>query len=122
MILRPLFLVIHFIGVFMIFLSLGGVILRSINGLGREHNFRVPVTVTHGIGLVLAFVGGFGMLHSMHLPNLFPGWIVGKIVIWIGFGGLMTLALRKPGMARSLWWGMLIMGTCAAMLGAFKPF
>lgn len=57
--------VIHLLGVLMVFLSLGGITMHSINGGGRDHSWRKPVAITHGIGLLLALVGGFCKISSL---------------------------------------------------------
>ena len=48
---------IHLLGVFMVLMALGGVILHHILGGARQHAWRKPVAITHGIGLLLVLLG-----------------------------------------------------------------
>lgn len=113
--------VVHFLGIFMLFLSLGGVIMRAINGLDRTHGWRKQAAITHGIGMVLALVGGFGLLVKLGIKGV-PGWAWGKLFVWVLFGGMIALAGRKPRTGKLLWWSMLLLGVVAAWLARVKPF
>ncbi len=53
MISYSIYKIVHHLDVMIVFFSLGGVIMHAINGVGREHFWRQPVAVTHGIGLLL---------------------------------------------------------------------
>ncbi|HZX60505.1 MAG TPA: hypothetical protein VFF51_02025, partial [Candidatus Methylomirabilis sp.] len=78
---------IHLVGVFMILMALGGLLLHSITGGTQEHSWRRPVAITHGVGLLLVLLGGFGMLARIGIYWSWPGWVTGKIIIWLLFGG-----------------------------------
>ena len=84
----------HLLGVLMIFVALGGLILQQIQATTREQIWRKPVAITHGIGMVLALVGGFGMLARLGIFWPWPGWVLGKIIIWL------VLGPRRPDWAR----------------------
>ena len=47
---------------------------------------------------------------------------VGKLLIWLAFGGLLAMANRKPEMATQLLFIVIILGTVAAYLAVMKPF
>jgi hypothetical protein len=112
----------HLIGVFMLFIAVGGLIVHQI-GVGiREHPWRRTMVITHGIGMVLVLVGGFGMLARLGIFWPWPGWVVGKIVIWLIFGGLIAVLGRSPTLAKPLWWIAIVLGTLAAYLALNKPF
>ncbi len=53
--------VIHLLDVLMVFLALGGVTMHFINGGGKDHSWRKPIAITHGLGLLRALVGGLGL-------------------------------------------------------------
>jgi uncharacterized membrane protein SirB2 len=111
----------HFLGILMTFLSLGGVILFVMNGGTKEQlSHRKLAGIMHGIGLVLILLGGFGMLAKINLQGRF-GWLVLKILIWIALGGISGLAYNKPDAAKSLWFGVIILGLLAVALVVFKP-
>ena len=112
----------HLIGVFMILVALGRVILQQINAATREQVWRKPVAVTHGIGMVLVLVSGFGMLARGGIFWPWPGWIIGKIIIWLVFGVLIAVIGRTPALAKPLWWSTIALGAIAAYLALNKPF
>jgi uncharacterized membrane protein SirB2 len=114
----------HLLGVFMILVALGGLILQQIQATTREPVWRKPVAITHGIGMVLALVGGFGMLARPELSIFWPwpGWVIGKIIIWLVFGILTALIGRAPSLAKPLWWITIALGAIAAYLALNKPF
>jgi hypothetical protein len=112
----------HLIGVFMILVALGGFIVQQRQSTTPERVWRRPIAITHGIGMVLALVGGFGMLARLGIFWPWPGWVVGKIVIWLVFGILVALIGRTPALAKPLWWSTIALGAIAAYLALNKPF
>jgi hypothetical protein len=114
----------HLLGVFMILVALGGFILQQMQFTTREPVWRKPVAITHGIGMVLALVGGFGMLARPELGIIWPwpGWVIGKITIWLVFGVLIALIGRAPTLAKPLWWTTIALAAIAAYLALNKPF
>lgn len=123
MISYPVYKVVHLVGVLMVFLSLGGVATHAINGGTKNHSWRKPVAATHGIGLVLSLVGGFGLLARLGIvQGGLPGWIWAKLVIWVFFAILVGVLVRKPTIAKPLWLVMITLGGLAAYLAGSKPF
>jgi hypothetical protein len=115
--------VIHLLGVLMIVLSLGAVLQHAISGGTRATNpWRKIIGITHGVGLVLVLVAGFGLLARLGLSWPFPGWVIAKLLIWLILGGLTALAARSPASSKGLWWVVLILGGVAAWLAGSKPF
>jgi hypothetical protein len=112
----------HLLGVLMIFVALGGLILQQIQATTRVQVWRKPVAITHGIGMVLALVGGFGMLARLRISWPWPGWVLGKIIIWLVLGVLVALVGRAPALAKWLWWITIALGAIAAYLALNKPF
>jgi hypothetical protein len=112
----------HLLGVLMIFVALGGLILQQIQATTREQVWRKSVAITHGIGMVLALVGGFGMLERLRISWPWPGWVLGKIIIWLVLGVLVALVGRAPALAKWLWWITIALGAIAAYLALNKPF
>jgi hypothetical protein len=112
--------ILHLLGLSMVMLSLGGVVMHVINGGSKADNrFRVGAIVTHGIGLVLLLVAGFGMLHKLGVPHDAP-WVLGKLAIWVVMGGVVAVAYRKPQLARALWVAIPALVVVAAALVIFK--
>lgn len=114
--------IIHLLGILTVFLSLGGMILHVINGGGRDHRWRNPVLITHGTGILLALLGGFGLLARIGIHWPWPGWVATKFAIWLILGALPAIVIRKSSWAKSFWWGSLILGGTAAYLASQKPF
>lgn len=112
---------IHLIGVFMVLMALGGLLLHQINGGSQDHAWRKPVAFTHGVGIALILVSGFGMIARLGIDFPWPGWVFGKITIWIIFGAVVAVIFRKPGLVKSLWWGLIALGGLAAYLALNKP-
>ena len=115
--------IMHLAGVMMIFLSLGGVITNSVNGGALKKNWRKPVSITNGLGLLLSLVGGFVLLARIGvIHGSLPGWAIAKLVIWLLFGAMICLVNRLPGIAKPLWALTLVLGAAAAYLAGNKPF
>lgn len=113
----------HILGVLVLFLALGGVTLHAVNGGGRDTATRRRLALaTHGIGLFIILLGGFGMLARLGINTGFPGWIWGKLAIWVLLGGLVMLPYRVPALARPLWLIVPLLGTIAAYFALYKPF
>lgn len=122
MISYQLYKLVHFLGIFMLLVSIGGLLLHRISGGTGQHPWRRQAMITHGVGLFLVLLGGFGMLARMGLVSGLPGWIYGKLVIWLVLGVLVVVIRFKPAMARGLWWGTVGLGVGAAYLAINKPF
>jgi hypothetical protein len=109
--------VIHLTGVILVFLSFGALIVRA--GETGADTARRRAAATHGIGLLLIFISGFGMLSKLGLG--FPPWAIVKIVIWLALGGMVVLLRKFPGKS-NLWWLVVpLLGLLAAYLGVYKP-
>lgn len=112
----------HFAGVFMTLFAIAGVLIHAMNGGTKASNsFRKGVMITHGTGLSLVFVSGFGLLAKLGMTSGFPLWVLGKILIWLTFGGIVAMVYKKPQTARSLWTFLIMLAVVAAFLGGFKP-
>jgi hypothetical protein len=112
--------IIHLLGLSMVVMSLGGIMLFAINGGQKVSNsFRKGVMITHGVGLVLLLVAGFGMLARLQIHS-FPGWVVGKVIIWLALGAFVGFAY-KQNLARKLWVVVPLLVVVAAALAIVKP-
>lgn len=113
--------VMHLIGMFTLFMAYGALLLNALGGKGKEGlASKKLVMISHGVGLLLILVGGFGLLARTKVG--WPDWVMGKMIIWLFLGGLLALVLRKPALAKPLWFGVLSLGGIAAYLAVFKPF
>ncbi len=106
---------IHLTGVITLLTSMGGLCFHLLSG-GTRDNFKARkfFGATHGIGLVISLVGGFGLLARLETSAL-EGWVIAKLCIWIFFGGYSALMYRTSKFAKYHW--AVIVGL--AMLAAF---
>jgi len=109
----------HLLGVFMILTSMGGLAVSGALGT-PDRRWRKLAGMTNGIGLLLALVGGFGLLARLQLG--WPGWIFLKLLIWLAFGMATAVANRVPKAAGTLWWASIALAGVAAYLANYKPF
>lgn len=111
----------HLVGILMTFLSIGAYFIGG-HSVGKKFLGKRLAGTTHGLGLALALVGGFGLIARLGLTSPIPGWIYGKFLIWVFLGGIITLAVRKPRWFNSLWALAIVAGIVAAYLALYKPF
>ena len=114
--------VLHLVGVFTVIMSLGGMCLHVASGGTREFSGRKLAAITHGIGLLITLVAGFGLLAKLGLMAALPGWAIAKLVIWLILGGLPALIYRQAKLAKLFWILILAFGAINAYLAIYKPF
>ncbi|MBM9500629.1 hypothetical protein JWG44_10260 [Leptospira sp. 201903071] len=113
---------IHIFGILLLFTALGGVTMHVLNGGNKEFSNRKFVGITHGIGLFLILLGGFGMLARLGILWPWPGWVIAKFAIWLAFGGLLTTVYKKPSLAKVFWFGFPLLGLLVSYVVLYKPF
>ena len=122
---------IHFFGIFLLLTSLGGAVMRgmmgtvsttalSTDGGASDRRMRRLVALSHGIAMLLILTGGFGMLARLDIGM--PGWVFGKLAVWLALGAMLALARRMVGAARALWLAVPVLALIAAWLAYTKPF
>lgn len=103
---------IHYVGIIILMMSFGSMLMQ----------YTKKAAMSHGIGLLLILVSGFGMQARMDLG--FPTWLIVKLVIWLLFGACIVLIKRKV-VSGAVAWGLIItLGALAAYIASFKmlPF
>jgi hypothetical protein len=112
--------VLHVLGLSLVVLSLGGVIHHVINGGTKQSDaFRKGTMITHGVGLLLLVVAGFGMLAKMGIYSP-PVWVMGKIGIWLALGAFVAIAYKKVSLARKFWFAVPALVVIATFLAIYK--
>ncbi len=117
-----LYKVFHILGLLLVFTALGGMTLHVLSGGSKENlgNARKFAGMSHGIGLILLLVSGFGML--ARLGAGMEGWVIAKVVIWLFFGASTAVIWRKPDFSKALWFFFPLLGAVAGYLALYKPF
>ena len=111
--------VLHLIGIIMLFLSIGGAIIRAAADQKNEKLERF-VLINHGVSLLIIVIAGFGLLAKLGM--IFTGWVVVKIIIWVLMGALI-MPIKKAPDKKSVWWfTALVLGAIAAFMAIYKPF
>ena len=98
----------------MIFMGYGALLARSLIR-SNDASVRKLGSVTSGIGLLLVFVAGFGMISKIGYSFTAP-WLIVKILVWLALGGIIVLINRKPNLAKKLWWSILGLGSLAVIM------
>jgi len=112
--------ILHIFGLSLVLVSLGGIILHVINGGTKGSNtFRKGAMITHGVGLLVLLVAGFGMLARLGIHAL-PGWVIGKLVIWLLLGAMVAFAYKSQALAKKLWLAVPALVVVASYLAIYK--
>ncbi len=101
----------HLSGILMTFLGYGALIGLAITKSANPQLKKLGA-ITSGIGLLLVFVAGFGLIAKLGY-SYSSGWILLKLTIWLLIGSLIALINRKPEWAKALWWITLVLGAIA---------
>jgi hypothetical protein len=115
---------VHLLGIFTLLVALAGMAAHAAGGRPKAENrsYR-SLLAAHGVGALLALVGGFGLLArtgAMQGIGL-PGWAWAKLALWLVLGGLIALPYRRPTMARGLLFVLPLFGLLGAWLANYKP-
>jgi hypothetical protein len=98
----------------MVFLGYGALLARSM--LAPENvSVRKLGSITSGIGLLVIFVAGFGLISKLG-HSFTDTWVLVKFVIWLVLGGLIVLINRKPHLAMVLWCLLIALAATAAIM------
>lgn len=122
---REFYEILHIVGIAMLFLAIGGVAVHAANGGSKAGSSTRPlVSTVHGVGSLLVLVGGFGMLARIGFQHAggFPGWLIGKMVIWLVLSAIALMPYRRPELARPFLFLLPLLAGTAAYLALYKPF
>jgi uncharacterized membrane protein SirB2 len=117
-----LYKLLHVAGLILLFLSLGGMSLHTLNGGTKDNNTsRKLLAITHGVALLLMLVAGFGLLARLGFATAWPLWVWPKLAIWLALGAASAFVYRKPALARILWFLLPLIGIIGAAVAIYKP-
>lgn len=114
--------ILHMLGLMLTFFGFGGLLVAAYARAELKKSARIMGFITHGIGLLLILVSGFGMAARLGMIAGLPGWVQAKIGVWVLLGIGISLVKRKGYIGwpiAILLWGL---GTSAAILAITKPF
>lgn len=81
---------------------------------------RKRVMMISGIASLLALVGGFGLQAKLAIG--WPGWIIVKLVCWLGLSALAGFGYRRRGAAGTLAVVALALVLVAIVMVYTRPF
>jgi hypothetical protein len=116
---------IHFLGIILLFMALGGAALHVMNGGTKATNgSRKIVAISHGVALFLILLGGMGLMKWKGISHAgpYPVWLYPKVLIWLLMGGITALIWRKPGLGNAYWLLIPVLGAVAVFFATMKPF
>jgi hypothetical protein len=73
-----------------------------------------------GIASLLALIAGFGLQAKLSVG--FPGWLIVKIVCWLGLSALTGIGYRRRGAAGALALVAIVLVFVAVLMVYLKPF
>ena len=108
-----LYNLLHILGIVLVFMSLGALAFHGANGGTKKTNqVRGLVMASHGVGLLLILVAGFGML--ARIGGGMPGWLHPKLLIWVLIGAAPALLNRKPEWGKGMWIALPLLAAVSA--------
>jgi hypothetical protein len=116
---------VHLFSIFLLMALIGGTSLHAANGGSKADNSAQRlVSSLHGLALLLILLTGFGMLARLGIQHnwIFPGWVWGKLIIWLAIGATAMLPYRKPQLAKLFLLLVPLLAAVAAGFALFKPF
>ena len=106
------------------FCGLGGLIILSVLGATKDQpRLRKILISMHGLGLLVILVGGFGLMARKGIGHGggWPGWLYGKLGIWVLFGALVAV-VKRAGDKATMWLVLVpLLGATAAWLAVNQP-
>jgi hypothetical protein len=81
---------------------------------------RKRVLMITGTAALLVLISGFGMLERLHLG--FPGWIVVKLVCWLGLAAIAGIAYRRRQLADLIMIIAFVLAITAVTMVYVRPF
>ena len=103
----------------MLFMGYGALLARSMVRNDSKELKRLG-SITSGIGLVLIFIAGFGLMAKLY-NNSFQSWMLIKIVIWLVLGGIIELINRSPCTRQTPLVGDYRNGRTLDLYGLYRP-
>ncbi len=81
---------------------------------------RKKTMIITGISSLIALIAGFGL--QAKVVGGFPGWLIVKIVCWLGLSALAGFGYRRRGAAGTLALVAIVLVVVAVVMVYAKPF
>ena len=115
--------VLHLAGIFMVISAVGAHLLNGFMGGSKQFAGKKFVGMLHGLGLLIAFVAGFGLMARLGIfGSGWPVWIALKMVVWLFLGVVILIPRYKPSWTKAVWLAVIAAGTFAVYLARYKPY
>ena len=114
--------ILHFSGLFLMLTSLGAIASHRLQG-GNKTNFknRKFFSMLHGIGLLVSFVAGFGLMARAGY-SFSSGWPYVKMICWLIAGMYPVVFYRQKTPSKLPYMGLLAVLLVAILTVEYKPF
>lgn len=114
--------ILHFSGLFMMLTSLGAIASHRLQG-GTKQNFknRKFFMMFHGIGLLISFVAGFGLMARAQF-SFAMGWPYVKVACWLLAGMYPVIFYKQKAESKLPYLGLLAILFVAILTVEYKPF
>ena len=115
-----LYNLLHILGIILVFMALGALCFHGANGGTKDSNkVRGLVMGSHGVGMLLILVAGFGMLARINQGM--PGWLHPKLLIWVLIGAAPVILNRKPEWGKLMWGVLPLLAATSAYFAINHP-
>lgn len=114
--------ILHITGLILVFSGLVSVLTMSMTRVEITGHMKKFAFISHGVGLVLMLISGFGLMARLGMVTSMPTWIYFKLAIWVILGGMIALAKRKGYIGWPIFILFVGLGATAATLAITKPW
>ncbi len=112
--------ILHMFGLMLLFFGFGGLLMASYSGHALQKKARIMAFATHGAGLLIIFVSGFGLAARLGMATQMPTWIYAKLAIWVLMGIGISVVKRKGYLGWPIATLLLGLGLTAAIIAVTK--
>jgi hypothetical protein len=113
--------VVHLVALALTFMGLAGALASNAVSPGPSLTRRI-FAISHGLGLILLLITGFFLLVQLGIGKNLPGWVWGKVILWLLAGASATLVRRFARFQIPLLVYLAVLVGFGAWLALYKPF
>jgi hypothetical protein len=114
--------ILHIVSLSIVLASLGGASFATFSAGGKPTALKKSFGMIHGLGTLVMFIAGFGMMAKMGIFSAIPSWIIVKIALWLVLGGWIAvvykLAVKHPFWASFI---PVLLVALASFVAVYKP-